>query len=152
MTNTNEMIKYAEQKCKKSNAKLTPKRKQVLTGLINSNKAISAYELADYCNQYFDDKFPIMTIYRILEFLEEESLVHKLQTSNKYVACAHIACDHEHLVPQFLICHECQKVKEIHINKNIVNELNDNVEQAGFSMISPQLEINCLCSDCKPLQ
>ncbi|WP_133408488.1 Fur family transcriptional regulator [Parashewanella tropica] len=151
MATANEMIKHAEQKCKKSNARLTPKRKQVLTGIINSNKAISAYELADYCNQYFDDKFPIMTIYRILEFLEEESLVHKLQTSNKYVACAHITCDHEHSVPQFLICNQCQKVKEIHINKNIVSELNDNVEQAGFSMISPQLEINCLCSDCKPL-
>ena len=149
MATINEIIKCAEQKCKDNDARLTAKRKQVLTGILNSEKAISAYDLADYCNQHFEDKFPIMTIYRILDFLEGESFVHKLHTSNKYVACSHIASDHEHSVPQFLICNECQKVKEIHIDKNIITELNRNVEQAGFTMVTPQLEVNCLCDDCK---
>ncbi len=149
MADISEIIKRAEQKCKDNEARLTIKRKQVLTGILNSSKAISAYELADYCNKHFDDKFPVMTIYRILDFLEGELLVHKLQTSNKYVACSHIACDHEHLVSQFLICNECQKVKEIQIGKNIIDELNDNVEQAGFTMITTQLEVNCLCDDCR---
>ena len=151
MADINHIIQRAEQKCKNNDARLTAKRKRVLTGILNSKKAISAYELADYCNQNFDEKFPIMTIYRILDFLEGESFVHKLQTSNKYVACSHIACDHEHLVPQFLICNQCQKVKEIHIGKNIIDELNANVESAGFNMLSPQLEVSCLCDECKPL-
>ncbi|MGB0893826.1 MAG: Fur family transcriptional regulator [Parashewanella sp.] len=148
MADISQLIHCAEQKCKSNEVRLTAKRKQVLIGILSSQKAISAYELADYCNHHFNEKFPIMTIYRILDFLEGESFVHKLQTSSKYVACSHIACDHEHLVPQFLICNDCQKVKEIHISKSIVNELNDNVQQAGFQMLSPQLEVNCLCDDC----
>ena len=37
-----------------------------------------------------------MSIYRILEFLESQQLVHKLKLTNRYVACVHITCNHEH--------------------------------------------------------
>ncbi|MGB0894314.1 MAG: Fur family transcriptional regulator [Parashewanella sp.] len=148
MINLDHILERAEQKCKSNDARLTIKRKQLLAGLLHSEKAISAYELADYCTKQFQQKFPIMTTYRILAFLEKVSFVHKLQTSNKYVACSHIACEHEHLVPQFLICQQCGKVKEIHINKATIDELSQNVKQVGFSLISPQLEIRCLCDEC----
>lgn len=142
------IIDHAEQYCKKHGSRLTTKRKQVLWGLIKSEKALSAYELIDFCEKEFGQAIPAMSVYRILQFLEDEKLVHKLNLANKYVACAHITCDHVHSIPQFLICGECNKVEEISIPKQTINELQQKVDQAGFRLISPQLEMNCVCNDC----
>jgi len=148
MAKITSIINHAEMHCKKNGTRLTPKRKQVLKGLLQSEKALSAYELADYCSQKFDNSLLPMSVYRILDFLQQEQLVHKLNLANKYVACSHIACDHEHDVPQFLICRQCQKVEEISINKTMIDELQLNVRDAGFHLASPQLEMNCVCNDC----
>ena len=148
MKKVQQIIDHAEQHCSAHGSRLTSKRKQVLSGLLQSEKALSAYELIDFCKARFGESIPVMTVYRILDFLQDEHLVHKLNLANKYVACAHIICDHAHAVPQFLICGQCQKVKEIHINKSIIVGLQDNVEHAGFHLISPQLEMNCVCEAC----
>lgn len=149
MNNVEKIISHAESNCKAHGARLTNKRKQILSGLLSAGKAMSAYELVDYCKDHYGESIPAMSVYRILDFLQEERLVHKLNLANKYIACAHITCDHEHGVPQFLICNSCQKVEEITINKSTINTLRKNVEGAGFHLVSPQLEMNCLCGDCK---
>ncbi|PWQ93194.1 Fur family transcriptional regulator [Leucothrix arctica] len=143
------IINHAEQHCKTHGVRLTDKRKQLLSVLIGSEKALSAYELIDLCKAEFGKAIPAMSVYRMLQFLEDERLVHKLNLANKYVACAHISCDHAHSVSQFLICGECSKVDEISVPKQVFAELEKNVEEAGFHLITPQLEINCICNDCK---
>ncbi|MBL4827322.1 MAG: transcriptional repressor [Spongiibacteraceae bacterium] len=148
MGKISKVLNHAEQNCKANGARLTDKRKHVLTGLLKSQKALSAYELADFCRDEFSKSIPPMSIYRILEFLESENLVHKLHLANKYVACSHISCDHAHEIPQFLICDECSNVKEIGIKKTLINTLKRNVEEVGFILKSPQLELHCLCQDC----
>ena len=149
MTKVQAIINRAEQSCKAHGSKLTNKRKQVLSGLVQSGRALSAYELVDYCKEAYGESPPPMSVYRILDFLQSENLVHKLNLANKYIACAHISCDHDHGVPQFLICGDCQRVEEIVIGKSTINNLKRNVEKAGFHLVSPQLEINCLCNQCK---
>jgi len=148
MNNVNTIIEHAEKYCKSHGARLTIKRKQVLSSLIQSEKALSAYDVIDLCEEYFDEKIPAMSVYRILEFLENEKLVHKLKLANKYVACSHITCMHDHGAPQFLICGVCDQVKEITINQSIMTELKNGVENAGFKLVSPQLEMNCICNSC----
>jgi Fur family zinc uptake transcriptional regulator len=148
MNKTDEIIVHAEQYCKNNGTRLTPKRKQVLSSLIKSEKALSAYDLIDLFEKDFGEKIPAMSVYRILDFLEKEHLVHKLNLANKYVACSHITCDHAHGVPQFLICGTCNQVKEITINKSTIDELKQNIESAGFQLVSPQLEMNCICNNC----
>lgn len=148
MKKVEKIIHHAEKHCNAHGARLTSKRKHVLSGLLESEKALSAYELVDYCKTTFDENIPAMSVYRILDFLEGERLVHKLNLANKYVACSHITCDHDHAVPQFLICGECQTVKEISIAQSTMRAFKKNVEQAGFHLMSPQLEMNCLCENC----
>ena len=149
MSNVQNTINHAENSCKARGAKLTNKRKQVLSGLLQSDKAKSAYELVDYCKDKFGETLPPMSVYRILNFLQDEHLVHKLKLANKYIACSHITCDHEHGVTQFLICNNCQTVKEISVNQPTINALKSNIEDAGFQLVNSQLEINCLCSNCQ---
>ena len=148
MNHIDTIIEHAEQNCKSHGSRLTTKRKQVLSLLAQTNKALSAYDLIDLFVKENGEKIPAMSVYRILDFLEAEHLVHKLKLANKYIACSHITCKHEHGVPQFLICSVCNAVKEITVNKSTINELNDSVEKAGFKLVSPQLEINCICNDC----
>ena len=148
MENVNAIIDQAEQQCSAHGARLTSKRKEVLAALIESNKALSAYELIDCCREKSGKSIAAMSIYRILEFLEQESLVHKLKLANKYVACAHISCSHDHGTPQFLICANCSKVKEISIKPNTISDLENTVKAADYHLLSPQIEMNCLCSDC----
>lgn len=148
MSKITQILDHAEASCSVSGARLTEKRKRILTGLLKSEKAQSAYDLIEYMQKEFDESLPPTTVYRILDFLAGENLVHKLHLANKYVACSHISCDHAHEVPQFLICDECGNVKEIGIKKTLLNTLKRNVEQAGYVLKSPQLELHCLCQDC----
>ncbi len=148
MNKVQTIIDRAEQQCKKNGARLTNKRKHILSVLLQSDKALSAYELVEYCKTEFNQTMPAMSVYRILDFLQDEHLVHKLNLANKYVACAHIAGDHDHTVPQFLICQLCQRVKEVDIGASVVQSLRQNVRDAGFELHSPQLEINCICEGC----
>jgi len=148
MLHVDEIIDMAEQYCNSHGSRLTTKRKQVLSSLVQSNKALSAYSLIDLCEEQFGETMPAMTMYRTLEFLEEEKLVHKLNLANKYIACSHVICDHNHGGSQFLICSICDFVKEVSINKSNINELQKSVVDAGFQLVSPQLEINCICDKC----
>ena len=148
MDQAEQILSYAEQRCKSNGSHLTDKRKQVLSGLLQSQKALSAYELVEVCKAEFDETMPAMSIYRILDFLQKELLVHKLSLANKYVACTHITCDHEHAASQFLIYSECQKVEEISISKATIAGLELTAKQAGFDHVSPQLEMNGVCNHC----
>ena len=109
---------------------------------------MSAYELVDFCKEQYGESLPPMSVYRILDFLRHENLVHKLDLANKYIACANITCKHDHGVPQFLICSTCQRVEEITVAESMINSLKASVENAGFLLSSPQLEMSCLCKQC----
>ncbi len=148
MDTITKILNKAEANCSAHGARLTDKRKRVLTGLLESPKPLSAYELIEHWQKKYGESIPPMSVYRILDFLEQENLVHKLHLANKYIACAHISCDHAHEVPQFLICDNCGNVKEIGIKKTLINTLKRNVEESGYTLKSPQLELHCLCEEC----
>lgn len=154
MKNLKDTIEYAEQHCQSHSTRLTDKRKQILSGLIESEIALSAYELIEVCKKRNGQSIPAMTMYRVLEFLESEGLVHKLRLANKYIACAHISCKHAHGVgaSQFLICVNCSKVKEISINQATISVLKESVENNNFQLVSPQLELSCLCENCTTVE
>lgn len=141
-------LQQAEANCRASGSRLTEKRKHILQLLLESGTPLSAYELATRYSEQFEENIPAMSVYRMLDFLVSETLAHKLQSTNKYVACSHIACDHQHEVPQFLICDNCQRVKEIGISKSVIDALDSSVKKAGYVLTQPQIELHCLCEAC----
>ncbi|WP_053981606.1 Fur family transcriptional regulator [Marinagarivorans algicola] len=141
-------LSKAQAMCSQSGSRLTDKRQRILELLLMSEVPLSAYEVADAYNRSSNTSMPPMSVYRILDFLESEQLAHKLSSTNKYVACSHITCSHGHNVPQFLICGKCQSVKEIAISKHIIDELSTQVSNAGYTLIRPQLELDCHCQRC----
>ena len=144
-------IENVEMFCMKQNIKLTTRRKEVLVSLLESGKALSAYDLIKILKAQSGATVPAMSVYRILEFLEDNSLVHKLKLTNKYIACSFINCEHEHGSPQFLICNDCNSVKEVSVDQETMTALQSMVKGAGFSLRSSQIEIDCVCSKCNQL-
>ena len=144
----NSRIQMAEQHCRNQGIRLTSKRKHILDSLLMADKAMSAYELIDACRENFDAVIPAMSVYRILDFLKSQHLVHKIEVSNKFIACAHLCCNHKHDLTQFLICDQCHRVEEISIEPAAAEQLRKNVSLSGFVLTNNQLEIRCLCTDC----
>ncbi|MBL1459249.1 MAG: transcriptional repressor [Methylophaga sp.] len=146
---TNKVMQQAERSCVEHGVRLTSKRKHILEVLLNAPAPRSAYEIADLYRQKTEENIPVMSVYRMLDFLMQNSLVHKLASNNKFIACAHIACSHSHQTPQFLICDNCQQVREIGVDKQLIHALEESIEHNHFQLNSPQLELHGLCEICQ---
>lgn len=148
MDQTNKDIEHAEKYCLAKGERLTKNRKLVLSALIKKKKAVSAYDLVDYCKSSLDVVIPVMSVYRVLDFLQSLGLAHKLSLANKYVACSHIVCRHTHVLSQFLICDKCQRVEEMDVEPSAISDLQTAIQKTGFHLSSPQLEISGICEKC----
>ncbi|NVK24696.1 MAG: transcriptional repressor [Gammaproteobacteria bacterium] len=148
-SNIDKTLTKARTICAENKVKLTTKRENVLSSLVQAGEALSAYELAEKYRELFEQTIPAMSIYRILDFLAEYSLVHKLSSANKYIACSHITCCDEHQVPQFLICETCNSVTEIAIKSSVIKELTDSVSKTGFNLSTNQIELKGFCKNCQ---
>ena len=105
-----DAISHAEQVCRERAQKFTPIRRQVLQALLSSHRPLGAYEVIDELAKSMPRPAPI-TVYRALDFLMANGLVHRIESRNAYLACAH---DHDAAaVVAFLICERCGSVGEI---------------------------------------
>jgi Fur family transcriptional regulator, zinc uptake regulator len=147
--NTDKIIQQAEKTCLEQGGRLTIKRRRVLEILLDKPQPLSAYEIAELYQQALGEKIPAMSVYRMLEFLMSQGLVHKLASANKFIACSHIACDHRHQTPQFLICDNCHSVREVGIDNRLINALEKSIKDNHFQLSSPQLELHGLCENCQ---
>ena len=142
-------LQNAEAMCLDAGVRLTMKRKRTLALLLEEKSPVSAYELIDLYKTSYGESLTAMSAYRMLNFLVEETLVHKLNSVNKYTACEHINCEHTHHLPQFLICGNCQSVSEASIRPETLNKLKSDVLDSGFTLDNQQLELHGVCSDCR---
>ena len=146
---TNKTLQNAEAMCLEAGVRLTMKRKRTLALLLEEESPVSAYELIDLYKASYGESLTAMSAYRMLNFLVEETLAHRLNSVNKYTACEHINCNHAHDLPQFLICDNCQSVSEAGIQKHTLEQLRADIRKSGFSMDNQQLELHGLCSNCQ---
>ena len=89
--------------------RLTPTRRQVLEVLLSSHKPLGAYEIIERAAAARHAPAPI-TIYRALDFLLEQGLVHRIESRNAFIACVHRHATGDIVV--FLICERCGEVGE----------------------------------------
>ncbi|MCU4677005.1 transcriptional repressor [Catenovulum sp. 2E275] len=149
MDSSNYFLNQAEYLCKANNERFTYKRRLILKALLESQKALSAYEIIEYCKTEFNVRFPPMSVYRILEFLVEQNLVFKLEIANRYVACHASKSDHAIQLTQYLYCSECKAVKVILIDSDIINKLTVKLTDVNLSLTRKQIEMSCICSLCQ---
>lgn len=137
------VLDRAEALCRERGARLTDQRKTVLQLLCVSDKPLSAYELLDRMRGVVKNPAP-PTVYRALDFLLEQGLVHKLESLHAYVGCAHP--DHPH-ASQFLICDDCGEVTEVEDAK-VAQSLKAAGRAIGFRTKRPVVELLGTCAQC----
>lgn len=132
--------------CERRNVRLTPIREQVLGLIWQNHKPVGAYDLLEQLTTTHQAAKP-PTIYRALDFLQENGLIHKIESQNAFLGCAHVDGQHH---GQFLICTACGTAQEI--DEKIVSSALKNASQArGFKIQSFVIEIKGLCAACQDI-
>ena len=148
-------LERAEALCQKRGVQLTPLRRDVLRLVLEAEAPIGAYALLDQLKGSRAKAAP-PTVYRALDFLLEQGLIHRLERLNAFMGCAEAleghAHDHDHdhvheHPHQFLICRGCGITREIS-DHAVAEAIAAAAARGGFSGARATVEIEGLCAHC----
>ena len=123
---------------------LTRNQTLVLGALTQADGPLSAYTILDRLR--VDGFRAPLQVYRALEKLLDFGLVHRLESLNAFVACAHPHCHAQGLIA-FAICNECGQVDEF--SDEIVRvRLGAWSVDHGFKAEKTTIEIRGHCANC----
>ena len=137
-------LERAEALCQTRDVQLTPLRRDVLRLVLEAEAPIGAYALLDQLKASRAKAAP-PTVYRALDFLLENGLVHRLSSRNAYLACGHHHAANDPLV--FLICDACGSVSE-RTSPSLGHDLDEIASETGFSRRGQVVELTGLCAGC----
>jgi len=136
------LLRSAEATCAARGVQLTPVRRRALEILLESHRALGAYDvLARLEKDGFGGQPPVA--YRALGFLVDQGLAHRIERLNAFVACSHPGAAHD---PAFMICRSCRKVAE---SDSADAPLAPAAAQQGFRIERMVLEAEGLCPACQ---
>lgn len=133
--------------CAQRGVRLTHQREQVLRLIWQSHKPLGAYPLMDMLAEATNRSVAPPTVYRALDFLSEQALIHKIHSLNAFVGCSTAGGDHQ---SHFLICRRCGVAVECGTTE-LDSALVRIASSAGFSVDEQSVEIVGLCPACKEL-
>lgn len=140
------MMAAAEASCHARGARLTDSRRKVLAALIATHRPMGAYDLIDALAEQGHKRLAPVSIYRALDFLAEQGLVHKLASRNAFIACPHTHAPGEMVV--FLICDTCGGVDET-VSEDMSRSLSRLIAEEGFSPRTQVIELSGACAHCR---
>ncbi|QEA39979.1 transcriptional repressor [Pistricoccus aurantiacus] len=138
-----DLLAQAQRQCIENGARLTPIRLRVLEIIATASGGLKAYDLLDRLALEHSAARP-PTVYRALDFLIEQGLVHRIESLNAYVACPWPA--HRHGF-QLLICRRCGRVEELHLD-DINVQLAARARDLGFQVERQTIELLGCCDGC----
>ena len=134
----------AEIRLAETGQRLTRVRRQALQILLDSPRALGAYEVLErLVAEGFANQPPVA--YRALEFLEAAGLVHRIRRLNAFTACMHVGQAH---APAFLICRDCHAVAEAPAGA-VVEALAAAARGLDFTVERSTIEAMGLCPICR---
>jgi len=142
---SSDAIAHAEAICAARAQRLTPIRRRVLEALLASHRPLGAYELIEHLAGGGAKPAPI-TIYRALDFLRDNGLVHRIESRNAFIACVHNHGSSDPVV--FLICERCGSVGEA-AAAAVAATIKSASRAAGFTPKTPVIEIAGICAHCR---
>ena len=148
---TETLLNRAAAICEHRGANLTELRRHILGMILDAAAPTGAYELLDRLRQTRRGAAP-PTVYRTLDFLLEQGLIHRVERLSAFVGCV-AGCtvdpdggSHTHAA-QFLICRKCGRVEMQ--DHDVSSVLARAAKEAGFSISTATIEAEGLCSTCR---
>jgi Fur family zinc uptake transcriptional regulator len=137
-------MRTAEALCAERGKRLTPIRRKVLEILLTQRRSVKAYELLDLIRDVQPGAAP-PTVYRALDFLVEEGLVHRLDAINAWTSCLDAGGKPHDLL---IVCTQCGAVAELS-DPGLNRLLAEKVAAAGFTLAGHETELRALCAACR---
>jgi Fur family zinc uptake transcriptional regulator len=138
-----DALDKAAELCADRDARLTELRRQVLELVWSSHEPVGAYAVLERLQRDRGSAAP-PTVYRALDFLMAQGLIHRIESLNAFVGCP--MPDRRHH-SQFLICTGCGGVAEID-DPQIDAAISRSAENKGFSVERLTVELQGRCPAC----
>ncbi|BFM13858.1 Fur family transcriptional regulator [Maricurvus nonylphenolicus] len=138
-------LQTARDRCLANGARLTALREQVLTLIWQNHKPLGAYALMDMLASQSTKRVAPPTVYRALDFLLEQQLIHRIHSLNAFIGCTHPNEGHPN---NFLICQQCGVAIEFN-NNQFQQAVSDTAKDHGFTVSSQAVELVGLCVSCQ---
>ncbi|HRE54296.1 MAG TPA: Fur family transcriptional regulator [Candidatus Competibacter sp.] len=139
-----QALEHAASLCERRGTRLTELRKRVLEIIWNSPTPLGAYAILDVLRDDGRQGAP-PTVYRALDFLLEQGLIHRLASLNVFTGCRRPDSFHG---GQFLICRDCGQVDEL-TNPTVEELLRAEAACRRFEVLSQMVEVLGRCPDCQ---
>jgi len=139
-----QALATAERICRERGVRLTETRRRVLELVWSSHKPVGAYALLDQLrNEELGSAPP--TVYRALDFLIENGLIHRIERMNAFVGCSHPGEAHRGF---FLICGDCGNAEELQ-SDGLAETISRSADRRGFAARDMTLEVTGTCAECR---
>jgi Fur family zinc uptake transcriptional regulator len=140
-----DLLDELEKKCLNRGGQLTSLRRFILSILVKSGKPLKAYSLLEEA-RFLGRRLTPTSVYRVLDYLLEKGLIHKVNALNAYVVCTET--DEAQLAhkPLMLVCPDCQKSMEIN-DQDLLGPLLAKIEALGYQ-VGSSIEVHGQCRLC----
>ena len=137
-------LTVAAELCQRRGARLTALRRRVLELVWRSHGPVGAYEVLDWLRIEDGRSAAPPTVYRALDFLIEQKLIHRIESMNAFVGCIDPGNPHS---GQYFICRDCGNVTELD-DAGIGDAVRRQANQRGFDAHRQMIEIHGTCRGC----
>lgn len=153
-------LNLAKLQCQQEGVRFTVLRQQIYQLILEADKPVGAYDLITELQKIRTEDALLSeqhtktgpsknvappTIYRSLDFLLDQGLIHQLASINAYIPCCHPRLQH---TAAFLICTNCQGVQEcssLPVQEMMTFASND----VGFKVAHSVIELQGVCQTCQ---
>ncbi|WP_312931917.1 zinc uptake transcriptional repressor Zur [Stutzerimonas nitrititolerans] len=135
----------ADTLCARQGVRLTALRKRVLELVWQSHKPLGAYDILAVLSEQDGRRAAPPTVYRALDFLLENGLVHRIASLNAFIGCSHPEHPHQ---GQFLICRSCHTAIELE-NTAVSDAIAAATASVDFQAEAQTVEVVGICAPCR---
>ena len=130
--------------CERQGVRLTALRRRVLELIWRGHQPRGAYDLLEELHREGRRAAP-PTVYRALEFLRANGLIHRIESLNAFIGC--VAPDEPHS-GHFMICNGCGGAAEVN-DRAISYAVARSAAHSGFVIEQQTIELRGLCPACQ---
>lgn len=144
-----DALALAVELCERRGARLTDLRRRVLELVWESHAPVGAYEILERLGLerlgLERRRAAPPTVYRALDFLSREGLIHRIDSLNAFVGCVAPGAAHRAF---FLICRRCRDAVELR-DQALEGTLERVATSAGFAVERATVELAGACARCR---
>lgn len=126
--------------------KITELRKDILNIFLAAHKPLTAYEVLSKLKKTRPKAEP-PTVYRVIEYLMQKKLVHRIETGNKYVCCGQLENFQGEHHGFIFLCAKCSNATEF-TDEDFSHFIQHFSKKNSLMVDNTLIEIKGICAGC----